>query len=454
MTSYDLYTKTPPGRLFFMVAVPGAISMAASSLWGLFDGIFVGQFLGDTAFAALNLAFPFVMINFSLADLVGVGAAVPISISLGRGDQRSANNYFTCSCILIVLTSLLMGVVMYLGAPTLMQLVGAEGELAQLGVTYVRVYALCSPFTTIIFAVDNFLRISGQIKGSMALNIAMSLLILALEFLFFQVLNFGIAGSALGVSLGMMLCSAVAFVPFAQGKLVLRFCKPQLSWDMLRRIVVNGTPNFLNTTAERLTGILMNAALMMLGGTMAVNIYGVLTYAGFILLQLLYGTCDALQPAIGYNWGANQPRRVWTILRYCLSSSAILCLAGTAVMLLAPKPIITLFLTHPDAETLEYACFALRLFSLTYLTRWIGFALQSFFLAIEKPLFATLVSLGNAMVVPLVLMAALWPLGLTGLWLNSPLTSAVIAVLALLLLDRLRRSVAKEPNAPASEQTA
>ena len=61
----------------------------------------MGQFIGATAFAAINLAMPFVIINFSLADLIGVGASVPISIALGRGDKKEANNIFTCACLLI-----------------------------------------------------------------------------------------------------------------------------------------------------------------------------------------------------------------------------------------------------------------------------------------------------------------------------------------------------------------
>ena len=84
MNSHTLFTKTPPLKLFLFAAVPGAISMLASALYQLIDGILVGQFLGETAFAALNLAMPFVIINFSLADLIGVGSSVPISIHLGR----------------------------------------------------------------------------------------------------------------------------------------------------------------------------------------------------------------------------------------------------------------------------------------------------------------------------------------------------------------------------------
>ena len=102
MDSKALFLQTRPVRLFFTAAIPGIISMLASSLYGLLDGIFVGRILDDTAFAALNLAFPFVVINFSLADLIGVGAAVPISIQLGQKKDAAANNIFTCACLMIV----------------------------------------------------------------------------------------------------------------------------------------------------------------------------------------------------------------------------------------------------------------------------------------------------------------------------------------------------------------
>ena len=76
MNSQTLFSKTPPLKLFFMASIPGAVGMLASALYQLVDGIFVGRFLGETAFAALNLAMPFVIINFALADLIGVGSSI------------------------------------------------------------------------------------------------------------------------------------------------------------------------------------------------------------------------------------------------------------------------------------------------------------------------------------------------------------------------------------------
>ena len=91
----EMYASMNPWRLFFVVALPGMISMFAMSVYSVVEGIFLGQTLGEGAFAAVNIAMPLVMINFSLSDLIGVGASVPISIALGQDDKETANNTFT-----------------------------------------------------------------------------------------------------------------------------------------------------------------------------------------------------------------------------------------------------------------------------------------------------------------------------------------------------------------------
>ncbi len=425
-----------------MVAVPGAISMIASSLWGLFDGIFVGRILGETAFAALNLGLPFVLINFALADLIGVGSAVPISIYLGQKQEKEANNYFTCACLLILITGVCMGMLFYIAAPLLMRLMGAEGELAELAVRYIRVYAIYSPLTTIVFAVDNFLRICGKIKSSMALNILMSVLILLMEFLCLSVFKMGIGGSAFAVSFGMFVCGAIALYPFWKKKLVLRFCKPHFSLGLVRQIVCSGSPIFLNDVSARLTAILMNLVLLRIGGHGAVSVYGILLYAGDIFQQLLYGVCDSLQPAIGYNWGAGNRKRVKDIAKCCLVASAVISIGGTLIMLLFPEAITALFLKEHEKNLLTMSIHALQLYSLAYLTRWFGFAIQSILIALGKPFPAAVLSLANALVCPITLLAVMWPLQLDGLWLNTPVTSFIVAILAVIILIRMKE---KEP---------
>ena len=450
MDSRELFAKTPPLRLFFIAALPGAVSMLASALYQMLDGVFVGQYLGETAFAALNLAMPFVIINFALADLIGVGSAVPISVNLGKGEKREADNIFTCACIMIIVAGAAVGALLYAFAPALMALMGAEGEFAALAVQYMRVYALCSPVTTIIFAVDNYLRICGYIRGSMWLNILMSALSAVLEFLFLGVFDFGIWGAALATSLGMLICVLIAFVPFLRGKALLSFTKPRFSMAMTRQIVSCGSPNFLNNIAGRITSIIMNAILVRLGGETAVSVYGILMFADGFIQPLLYGMCDSLQPAVGYNWGARAFSRVRAIEKCCFTASAVVSLGSTVLVALIPGLITRLFVSDPAPEVMEMSVTALRIFALTYITRWFSFATQSYMLAIEKALPASLISVSTALVFPVLLIAALYPLGLTGIWMNFPLTSVLAGVMSIVILKKLRTGL-NRPDAPQEE---
>lgn len=434
MNELRMYTDTSPLKLYLTVAIPGAISMVASSLWGLFDGIFVGQLLGETAFAALNLAFPFVLINFALADLIGVGSSIPISILLGKKKDKEANNYFTAACLMIVGTGILMGAIFYLAAPLLMRLMGAEGLLEELAIRYIRGYAIFSPTTTIIFAVDNYLRICGKVNGSMLLNIAMSIIILGLEYLFLGVFNMDICGSAYAVSIGMTIAAIIALWPFYRKKLQLRFCRPKFSRSMVKQVFSSGSPIFLSNVAARLTSVVMNMALLQVGGQNAVSVYGILLYAGDSFQQILYGACDSMQPAIGYNYGAGDSKRVRSMEICCLISGAIISAIAVLIMLLLPEQVSSLFIRKGEEGLLAMSAHAMRIFSLTYLTRWFAFSIQSFLIAIDKPLPATILSVLNALIIPMLLLVALRPLGLDGLFMNTPITTALVSLIALLII--------------------
>lgn len=415
--------------------------MLASALYQTIDGIFVGQFIGATAFAAINLAMPFVIVNFSLADLIGVGSAVPISICLGQKQGQKANGIFSSACLLILGTGVLMGGILFAAAPMLIRLMGATGDFAALAVQYIRVYALCSPVTTIIFAVDNYLRICGYIRGSMFVNILMSVLSAVLEFLFLGVLRWGVWAAALATCSGMFISAVIAFIPFIRGKALLRFCRPHFSRAMFRQIVACGSPNFLNNIAGRITSILMNAILVRMGGETAVSVYGILMFAEGFIQPLLYGMCDSLQPAVGYNWGAQKFSRVRAIERCCFTASGIVSVLAVFVIALFPEQITKLFVANAGEEILSMSIGALRLFSLTYITRWFSFATQSYMLAIEKPLPASLISVSTALVFPVFLVGVLWPLGLTGIWFNFAGTALLAALLSGVILLMLRREL-------------
>ena len=444
-----MYASMKPWKLFFIVALPGMISMFAMSIYSIIEGVFIGQRLGESAFAAINIAMPLVMINFSLADLIGVGASVPISIALGKQDHKTADNVFTCSVIMIFITSIIMGTVMFLAAEPLCRMMGADAALLDTSVRYLRTVALCSPLSTIFFAMDNYLRISGYVKTSMAINIGSNVATIGLLTFFLIGLNMDVVGSALATSVSMCLCSFVAMIPFIRKKTLLQFARPHFHKRMFKEIAACGSPVFLNNIAGRVTSILMNISLMALGaeafgengGTTAVAVYAVLMYSSDLCWPLLYGISDSLSPAIGYNWGAENYDRVKKIVKCAYIGTATVGLISTSVLFFFPGTIAAMFAKAEDALLLSEATHAIRLFCFAYLFRWFVVTTQGFLSAIEKPMLATVMSVSTALIFPVIILGAAWSFGLDGIWANFVGVNLFSAILGLILLLKVGKEI-------------
>ena len=445
--SNRLYADMPPVRLFFHAAIPGVVSMFAMSIYSIIEGILVGQFVGGDAFAAMNLAMPLVLINFALADMMGVGASIPISIALGEKDEERASNLFSCAVILIISAAILAGTVMFLFAPHIIRAMGAEEQIVELAVVYLRIAAAMGPFVTLVFAMDNFLRISGFVRGSMLLNLFMSCLQIGLLVLFVAVLEMGLTGSALAINIGMGVCALIALIPFIRGKSILKFRRPRFSLQMLRQIIACGSPTFLNNMAGRLFSLMMNVLLMRLGGTLAVSTFSVLMYCSDLVMPMLYGLCDSMQPAIGYNWGAKAYDRVKSLAKCVFSSTAAVSAFAFLLMFFLPRQLASLFVDQADTALLELSSHALRLFSIEFFFWWFGFAAQSFYNAIQKPKNAAILTISTALVFPLLMVILLWPLGLDGLWLNQAATYVPVGIIAFVMLRRTQKDLAGQIKA-------
>lgn len=443
-----MYATMAPWRLFFVVALPGMISMFTMSIYSIIEGVFIGQKLGEAALAAVNIALPVVMINFSLADMVGVGSSAPISIALGQKDDKTANNYFSCAMLLILGVSVAMGCLMFFAAEPLVRLMGAEESVVGTATRYTRTYAVFSPLTTVFFAMDNYLRISGYVKTSMFINVFSNVATIGLLIVFLLVLEMDVVGSALAACIAMCGCSVAALIPFLRKKTLLKFVKPKFSGEMLRRIVSCGAPTFLNNIAGRVTSVLMNVSLMTLGaralgvggGTTAVAAYSVLMYASELCQPLLYGMSDSLAPALGFNWGAENYRRVRKIAKCNYLGGCIVSVAATAILFFGAEFVAALFVDAGEAQLLTLATHALKLFCLTYLVRWFPMTTQSFLSAIGKPLHATALSVCVALVFPALLLGGLWSFGLDGIWLNMFGTAVLSSILGLFLLGKIRET--------------
>ena len=444
-----MFATMKPWKLFFIVAMPGMISMFAMSIFSIIEGIFIGQKLGEAALTAVNIAFPMIFINFSLSDLVAVGSSVPISVALGRKDEKTANNIFSCAIVMIFIVSVITGTVMMFAARPLASLMGAEGQILDTASRYIQTYALCSPLSTVFFAMDNYLRISGYVKTSMFINIFCNVMTLVLLLLFLFVFEMDVVGSALAACLAMCCCSVLAMIPFLRGRALLKFTRPQFSFRLIQKVFTCGLPVFLNNIAGRVTSILINLSLMTLGtkvlgyggGITAVAAYAVLLYSADMGFSLLYGMSDSLSPAIGFNWGAGDYGRVRKIAICNYIGTFTVGVIFAVVMFVFSRPVVSVFVEAGNTALLDLSADAMKIFCLGMLFRWIVVATQSFLSAIEKPFYATILSISFALVSPVIVLAVLWSWGLVGIWFNSFGTALLTSVIGVILIIQVQKEI-------------
>lgn len=164
-------------------------------------------------------------------------------------------------------------------------------------------------------------------------------------------------------------------------------------------------------------------------------------YASDICQPLLYGMSDALSPAIGYNWGAENYDRVKKIVKCNYVGTCVIGVVSTAIMFFLAHPLASIFANSADSALLELSSHAIKIFCFTYMFRWVSITTQSFLSAIEKPVQATIIAVAVALVFPIILLGAFWSLGLNGIWLNMVGTSILASILAVILILRVNKSI-------------
>lgn len=445
-----LFGTLSPTQLFFRCAIPSMISMAVTSLYTIADGVFVGYFIGAGALAAVNLVMPLIMMSFALADMIAVGSSVQIAIRLGERKTLEASQIFSFACAMILAISILIGGLAYYLADDLVRLLGASGQVADMAVSYIQVYALFSPLIMIFFAVDNYLRICGRIRYSMVMNIIISIANILLDALFIAILGWGIASAALASCICLAAGTVICFWPFCQKKMVLRFVKCRLPIKSIGNIVTNGSSEFFANISSSICMVLFNAILMQLSGYLAVAAFSIVMYVDSIVKSMLFGMSDALQPAISYNYGAGDKQRVFALERRVQAAGFIISVGTMLLMFAQGGALIELFARNEGAELVDMSTRAMMLFALSYLLSWCAIASSSFFTALNRPGFSLILAFCHTLAFPVIYLSILpnkW--GLDGVWLTSLFAGGSSAALAVILIILVVRKVTKEPTTPS-----
>ncbi|MCR4722331.1 MAG: hypothetical protein K5629_00955 [Eubacteriales bacterium] len=441
----ELFEKTPVRKLFFRLTIPSMLSHIAGGITEIFEGVFVGSNLGATALAAVNLVVPIIIISGAVADMIASGSSVHISIELGKKNDEKARGIFTSACIMIFAVSLLVAGLFLFFIDEIIAMMGATGELARQTKEYALLFAAMAPLSMSYYAFDDYLRICGKVRYSMVVNIATSLLTAFLLWLLLEKMHLGLWASGL-VYNGCSVIGAVASaIPLLSKKLKLYFVRPETDVKLTFKIIASGIPAFTGNVTVSLIILLTNTLLLRISGELSVAALSVYGYIESVLRCAVYGMINGVKPAIGYNYGAHNEKRLERLVRALFAGTFITSFICYAAARLALRPIVSIFCPQTDTALISMTIRASAICMISILITWFGSSCGMLFTSLNRPVYATVLSFMRTLVFPAATMyiqAALW--GVDGVWYSFITCEVLSAVLSGIFLYPTVSSVRKD----------
>ncbi len=398
-------------------ALPSICMMIVTSIYGVVDGLFVSNLVGSTAFAALNLIYPVLMIFGSLGFMIGTGGSALVSKTLGQGKPDRANSYFSMLIFFTIGMGIAIAVLGFIFIRPIARLLGAEGEILEGCVLYGRVLLVSLTAFMLQNAFQSFMVVEGKPKMGLAVSLSAGVCNMVGDFVLIYVCKLGLFGAAAATALSEFAGGLIPLLYFAFSKRSnLKLRRTKLQFQPILKACTNGSSEMLSSISMSLVNILYNFQLMRMIGADGVIAYGIIMYLSFVFVSSFLGYSIGTAPIVGFHYGAMHPDELKNLLR---KSVLIISVAGISMAVLAhvlSGVLAGIFVSY-DANLMALTEHAIQIYSLSYL--FVGFAIyaSNFFTALNNGLLSAVISFLRTLVFE-VIMVMLLPLlfGINGIW--------------------------------------
>ena len=420
-------------------SLPSIIMMIFTSIYGVVDGFFVSNFVGKTPFAAVNLIMPFLMILGTLGFMFGAGGSALIGKTLGEGDIKRANEYFSLFVYIPAACSALMAVLAWVFLPDVSRLLGAEGEMLENCVLYGRIILLALPALNLEFAFSSFCVTAARPNLALAVSVAAGVTNMVLDALFVAVLRLGLAGAAAATAMSQLAGGLLPLLWFARpNPSLLRLGKTRFDVRALLKVCSNGASELMSNISMSLVSMLFNGQLIAYAGEDGVAAYGVLMYVNMIFLSAYIGYSNGTAPVVSFHFGAQNHAELKNLLRRSLRIIGCFALGMVALAIALAEPLARLFVGY-DAALCALTVRAFRIFTFSFPFAGLAIYGSAFFTALNDGLTSALISFLRTLVFEIaavLLLPLVW--GVDGIWASIVVAEAVAAALVAVFLAAKR----------------
>lgn len=400
--------------------IPSVIMMVFTSIYGVVDGFFVSNFAGKTAFAAVNLIMPVLMILGTLGFMIGTGGSAIVAKTLGEGNREKANQYFSMLIYVTITGGVIFTVLGQIFIKPVSIALGATDDMLGDCVLYGRIIMAALTAYMLQNVFQSFLITAEKPHFGLFVTIAAGCTNMLLDFLFVAVFQWGVAGAAGATAISQFVGGIIPLVYFLRrNSSILHLTKARFNGKILLKTCTNGSSELMTNISMSLVTILYNFQLMKFAGQDGIAAYGVIMYAGFIFAAVFIGYSIGCAPIIGYQYGAQNDDELKNMFK---KSMIIVTVPGALMMIFAEalaKPLATLFVGY-DKALLDMTAHGFRVYSLSFMVCGINIFGSAFFTALNDGAVSAAISFLRTLVfqaAAIIILPAL--LQLEGVWLAA-----------------------------------
>ena len=419
------------------------LGMLGLSCYILADTFFVSKALGSNGLTALNLAIPIYSFINGSGLMIGMGASTKYSIFKSQGNKEKANETFTNATILTAFIASIFLLIGIFGSGFLIELLGADNTVFEIGKTYLQVILLFAP----MFMNNNlllcFIRNDGAPQLSMAAMIGGSLSNIILDYVFMFPLGMGIFGAAFATGLAPVI-SILILLPFLLKKnnqFHLKKCR--LSRKLSLEIFSSGLPSLITEVSSGIVIIIFNTIILNISGNIGVAAYGVIANLSLVVIAIYTGIAQGIQPILSSNYGAKNKKNISDTLKYAMTTVFIISVCIYLCIFFGAEIIVQIFNNEQNEILQNIAVTGLKIYFLACVFAGFNIVISVYFTSISYPTPAHIISIlrGFILIIPIAFILSNLG-GIIGVWLVFPSTELIVALIGIVLFFKIKNNFA------------
>ena len=397
--------------------LPSIVMMIFTSIYGVVDGLFVSNYVGKTAFAAVNLIMPFLMAISALGFMIGTGGSAIVAKTLGEGKKKQANEYFSMLVYLTLIGGIVLSALGILFSPLIARGLGADGALLTNCVLYARITLLSMPAFMLQNVFQSFFVTAEKPKLGLSVIVIAGVTNMVLDFLLVGVFQIGLAGAAFATVTSECIGGLFPILYFARkNSSLLKLGRTHFNGKIFLCACGNGSSELMTNLSSSIVNSLYNIQLMNLAGENGVAAFGTIMYVNFIFIAIFLGYSIGSAPLVSYHYGAGNHDELKNLFQKSLRLIGIWGLMLFILAQLIARPLAAIFVGY-DADLFSMTQNGFRIYCIAYLINGFNIYGSSFFTALNNGLISAAISFLRTLVFQLaaVLLLPLL-LGINGIW--------------------------------------